>query len=70
MDSLLDQARGPVDVAQRRALYTKVWALERQDMPLIYLYNSKNIVGMKKTLMGFVQVPDGIIRLGGMHFAP
>ena len=70
MDALLDQARGPVDIAQRRALYTKVWAQERADMPLIYLDNSKNIVGMKKTLMGFVQVPDGLIRLGGMHFAP
>ncbi|HEY2132730.1 MAG TPA: ABC transporter substrate-binding protein [Acetobacteraceae bacterium] len=68
MDTLLDQARGPVDVAARRVLYTQVWAQERQDMPLIYLYNPKNVVGMKKNLMGFQQVPDGLIRLGGVAF--
>ncbi len=70
MDKLLDQARETNDPEQRGALYAKVWEQERKDMPLIYLYNAKNTVGMKKNLEGFVQVPDGIIRLQGMHFAP
>jgi peptide/nickel transport system substrate-binding protein len=69
MDKLLEEARSTNDAAQRKALYAKVWEVERKDMPLIYLYNAKNTVGMKKTLEGFVQVPDGIIRLQGMHFA-
>ena len=38
-------------------------------MPLIYLWGLKNIVGMKKELMGFRQVPDGIIRIQGMSMA-
>ncbi len=69
VDSLLDQARQTNDFEDRKGLYEKVWQQVRKDMPLIYLYNAKNVVGMKKNLEGFVQVPDGIIRLQGMHFA-
>jgi len=39
---------------------------ERQDLPLIYLWTAKNIVGMKKAVSGFQQVPDGLIRLQGL----
>jgi hypothetical protein len=38
-------------------------------MPLVFLYTARNIVGMKKNLMGFEQVPDGLIRIKGMQFA-
>ncbi|MBN8890017.1 MAG: ABC transporter substrate-binding protein [Rhodospirillales bacterium] len=69
MDKLLDDARLVTDVAQRRDIYGKVWAIQRQDLPLVYLWTAKNIVGMKKNLDGFVQVPDGLIRLGGLHFS-
>jgi peptide/nickel transport system substrate-binding protein len=68
-DALLDQARTITDVEQRRALYAQAWAVERQDMPLVYLWIARNIVGMKKNLMGFEQVPDGLIRIKGMQFA-
>ena len=66
MDSWLDDARKVSDVASRSALYNKVWALERQDLPLVYLYTSRNIVGLRKEVNGFRQVPDGLIRLQGM----
>ena len=69
VNSLLDQARLAATVDARKAIYAKVWAIERQDMPVIYLWSPKNIVGLKKTLLGFRQVPDGIIRLQGMKFA-
>ena len=69
-DKLLDDARLPTDVAARRALYAQVWTQERADMPLIYLWIAKNIVGMKKGVQGFVQVPDGLIRLRGVSLAP
>lgn len=62
-DALLDEARTVPDLATRRAIYAKFWALERQDLPLIYLWSTKNVVGMKRGLEGFVQVPDGLIRL-------
>jgi peptide/nickel transport system substrate-binding protein len=69
VDALLDQARVVDSVPARTAIYAKVWTLERQDLPVIYLWSPKNIVGLKKTLLGFKPVPDGIIRLQGMRFA-
>lgn len=68
MDKLLDDARLVTDVAARRDIYAQVWEIQRQDMPLVYLYMTKNIVGMKKSLEGFQQVPDGLIRVRGMKF--
>jgi peptide/nickel transport system substrate-binding protein len=68
-DSLLDQARTITDVNARRDLYKQAWAVERQDMPLVYLWIARNIVGMKKNLMGFEEIPDGLIRVKGMQFA-
>ncbi len=62
-DALLDQARILPGVEERRALYARFWALEREDMPLVYLWTMKAIVGLKKDISGFVQVPDGLIRL-------
>ncbi len=69
VDALLDQARVVESVPARTAIYAKVWTLERQDLPVIYLWSPKNIVGLKKTLLGFKPVPDGIIRVQGLHFA-
>ncbi len=67
VNKLLDDARLVTGLDQRRALYAKVWAQVQKDVPLIYLWNPTNTVGMKKQLMGFRQVPDGIIRLQGMY---
>ncbi|HET7883873.1 MAG TPA: ABC transporter substrate-binding protein [Acetobacteraceae bacterium] len=70
VDKALDDARTVSAVDQRRAFYGKVWEQERKDLPLIYLWTGKNIVGMKKALIGFQQVPDGLIRLQGMQVQP
>jgi peptide/nickel transport system substrate-binding protein len=67
VDSTLDQARATTDIGQRRALYTKMWDQERQDLPIIYLWNPKNTVGMSARLTGFDPVPDGIIRLQNLR---
>lgn len=69
MDALLDQARLVTDVAARRDIYAKVWEIQRKDMPLVYLYFAKQIVGMKKNLDGYAPVPDGLIRVRGMQFS-
>jgi len=66
VDKALDDARTVPAVDQRRPFYAKVWEQERKDLPLIYLWTGKNIVGMKKALAGFQQVPDGLIRLQGV----
>jgi peptide/nickel transport system substrate-binding protein len=69
VDKALDDARTVAAVDQRRGFYAKVWEQERKDLPLIYLWTGKNIVGMKKSLSGFQQVPDGLIRLQGVSMA-
>jgi peptide/nickel transport system substrate-binding protein len=66
VDRALDDARTVAAVDQRRMAYAKVWQQERKDLPLIYLWTAKNIVGMKKAVNGFQQVPDGLIRLQGV----
>ena len=66
VDALLDEARTFGDAAKRREIYAKVWQQEREDLPLVYLWNPQNIVGMKASLTGFRQVPDGLIRLRGL----
>jgi len=67
-DSLLDHARVVPDVEGRRTLYRAFWNIERQDLPLVYLWTAKNVVGMKAGLTGFQQVPDGLIRLRSVHY--
>jgi peptide/nickel transport system substrate-binding protein len=69
MDKLLDDARLVTDIAQRRDIYAKVWDIQRQDLPLVYLYIARNIVGLRQDLDGFQQVPDGLIRVRGMALA-
>ena len=69
VDALLDQARTVQDVAGRRALYGQVLALTRQDLPILYMWNPKNIVGMSARVTGFRPVPDGMIRLQGVSLA-
>jgi peptide/nickel transport system substrate-binding protein len=66
VDRVLDAARTVADVTGRRAFYAKVWEQERKDLPLIYLWTGKNIVGMKRGVTGFRQVPDGLIRVQGV----
>jgi peptide/nickel transport system substrate-binding protein len=70
VDKALDDARTVANVDQRRAFYAKVWDQERKDLPLIYVWTGKNLVGMKKSITGFEQVPDGLIRLQGVAMAP
>ncbi len=66
VDKALDDARIVAAVDQRRAFYATVWQHERDDLPLIYLWAPANIVGLKASITGFRQVPDGLIRLQGM----
>ncbi|HUC17422.1 MAG TPA: ABC transporter substrate-binding protein [Acetobacteraceae bacterium] len=69
VDRLLDQTRLTTDIAKRRDTYGQLWVEERKEMPVLYLWALGNIVGMKKALTGFEQVPDGIIRLQGLEMA-
>ena len=70
VDGWLDEARTITDVAARGAVYAKIIGQLARDMPELYLYTPKNIVGMSAKLSGFVPVADGMIRIQGMRMTP
>jgi peptide/nickel transport system substrate-binding protein len=69
VDKLLDEGRGTTDIAKRRAAYSQLWPELRRDLPLTYLYNTRNIVAMSAKLNGFRPVPDGMIRVQGLEMS-
>ena len=69
VDALLDQARVVQDVAGRRALYDQILEQTSKDLPIVYLDNPKNIVGLSARVTGFRPVPDGLVRLQGVGMA-
>ena len=69
VDALLDQTRTVQDVAGRKALFGQVLDQTRRDLPIIYLWNPKNVVGMSARVTGFRPVPDGMLRLQGLSLA-
>ena len=69
VDRLLDEGRGTTDTAKRRAAYQQLWPELRRDLPLTYLYNTRNIVAMTTKLNGFRPIPDGMIRVQGLEMA-
>ncbi|MDE2335491.1 MAG: ABC transporter substrate-binding protein [Rhodospirillales bacterium] len=69
MDKLLSEGLATTDFAKRKAIYDQVQELSNKDLPLMYLYTLSNIVGMKKSVQGFVPVPDGMIRLQGVSMS-
>jgi hypothetical protein len=39
----------------------------RRDLPVTFLYSPRNIVAMTAKLLGFLPVPDGLIRIQGLE---
>lgn len=66
VDKALEGARAVADPAQRRDLYSAMYAQESKDLPTLYLWYLKLIVGMRAEVQGFQQAPDGMIRLRGV----
>jgi peptide/nickel transport system substrate-binding protein len=69
VDRLLDEGRGTVDLAKRKAIYAQMWPELRRDLPITYLWTPRNIMGMSARLQGFRPVPDGMIRLQGLEMS-
>jgi peptide/nickel transport system substrate-binding protein len=63
VDTLLDQARATSDLGQRRAAYLGVWQQVHRDLPIIYLWTPRNIVGLSSRVAGFTLLADGLLRL-------
>lgn len=66
VDAALTRARQVSDLAARRAAYLDVFKQTTQDLPILYLWQQELLVGMSTKVRGFVQVPDGMIRLQGV----
>jgi peptide/nickel transport system substrate-binding protein len=66
VDAALDKARLVSDLAARRAAYAEMWKQTTQDLPLLYLWQQRSLVGLSARVHGFNQVPDGMIRLQGV----
>jgi len=69
VDQLLDEGRGTVDLAKRKAIYAQMWPELEKDLPITYLWNGRNIVAMSAKLQGFRPIPDGMIRVQGLEMA-
>ncbi len=63
VDQALDRARTVSDMAERRSAYEAVWQQVSQDLPLIYLWTPRNIVGLSSKIAGFTFLSDGLLRL-------
>ena len=67
VDELLDHARTIGDTAQRQQIYEGVWQQESKDLPIIYLWTPRNIVGLSNKVSGFTFLADGLLRLQDVH---
>jgi len=68
--ALLDGARLLSDMAQRRRAYTEVTRIVADDVPYVFLFYPKEYKLISAHVRGFVQVPDGMVRLRSVWLAP
>jgi len=69
VENLLDAARVLQDMGQRVRAYNQVTKILADDMPYAWLYFPKEYKLVSDKVRGFVQVPDGMIRLHGVWLA-
>ena len=70
VDALLERARLVSDVRERAGIYADMWKITTQDLPWLYLWQQKNLVGMSARVQGFRPIGDGMIRLQGVSLKP
>ena len=63
VDQLLDRARITDALSERRAAYEGVWQQVSKDLPIIYLWTPRNIIGLSHRITGFTLLADGLLRL-------
>jgi peptide/nickel transport system substrate-binding protein len=70
VDEALDRAREVTDTAARRAAYAAAWKQVSEDLPLIYLWQPRNVAGVSRRVTGFKLLADGLYRLQDVRPAP
>jgi peptide/nickel transport system substrate-binding protein len=63
VDAWLLEARSTQDTAKRKELYAKVINKVHEDVPIIYLYRTKNQLGVNNKVGGVRMFSDYIVRL-------
>jgi peptide/nickel transport system substrate-binding protein len=70
VQELLDAARLLTDMAKRRIAYRQVTEILADDLPYIWLYFPKEYKLVSRKVKGFVDQPDGMMRLRTVWLAP
>lgn len=70
VDKWLDEQRTVADPAARKAIFEKVTEKLVTEGGIIYLIHRPVIVALAKTVQGYKQMPDGLVRVVGVKVAP
>ncbi len=65
-DKALTDARLVTDPAQRKAIYQNLTKLELDEEAILYIYHRKILIAHTTRLEGYKQMPDGLVRVGGL----
>lgn len=65
-DKLMEDARLTSNFAERKTIYEKLTRIVLNDEPIIYLYHKKLLFAHTKKLVGYRQMPDGLVRVVGL----
>jgi peptide/nickel transport system substrate-binding protein len=66
IDKLLDEARIPADMGQRKAIYEKLTKLILGNEAILYLYHPRVLIAHTTRLEGYRQLSDGLVRVVGL----
>lgn len=67
VDELLQQARIPSDMNQRKEMYSEIMSIVWDEVPYIYLWHPQDVKGLGPTVRGFTPYPDGLIRTVNLY---
>ncbi len=70
VDRALDGQRTVADAAARKALFETVTEKAITEGPIIYLVHRPVIIAHAKTVQGYKQMPDGLVRVVGVKVGP
>jgi peptide/nickel transport system substrate-binding protein len=65
-DKALDDARLVTDQAQRKAIYEKLAKAAQDEEPILYIFHRRILIAHTTRLEGYVQMPDGLVRVTGL----
>jgi peptide/nickel transport system substrate-binding protein len=70
VDTWLDDARKTSKLDERKAIYGKIAEKYLAEGSIIYLYHRLVIIAHTAKLEGYVQMPDGLVRVVGVRLRP